>query len=200
MRAMALNLKIRSKWLGIYSKIYELNEIDIQLQWLEIKAGYKPDQPRVPAGNADGGQWTGIGTDGTGSVQHTKTPRGAIIDRKIMKDMTKRNWTTKQIDDAIKHGHRINAQNMANGVDSTRYVNPNTKKSVVIENNTGKIIHVGDKEFKYSEDSGDKPGAVMRPAPKPAPSRGGGGGRGGGAIGNHPDRHHPYLFPWELLD
>jgi hypothetical protein len=32
------------------------------------KDGFDPDQPRVPAGNSDGGQWTGEGGDDTGSL------------------------------------------------------------------------------------------------------------------------------------
>jgi len=31
-----------------------------------LKAGYDPDQPRVPAGNSDGGQWTDGDADGSG--------------------------------------------------------------------------------------------------------------------------------------
>jgi hypothetical protein len=36
------------------------------------KAGFNPDEPRVPAGNADGGQWTGQG--GNGAVISDATP------------------------------------------------------------------------------------------------------------------------------
>ena len=28
---------------------------------IALKAGYRPDQPRVPKGNSDGGQWTAEG-------------------------------------------------------------------------------------------------------------------------------------------
>jgi hypothetical protein len=31
----------------------------------KVKAGFNPDQPRVPAGNPDGGQWTSEGGEGT---------------------------------------------------------------------------------------------------------------------------------------
>lgn len=41
-----------------------------------LKAGYNPEQPRVPAGNPDGGQWTG---DGLGSaVALDEAPMGGI--------------------------------------------------------------------------------------------------------------------------
>lgn len=36
---------------------------------LLLKAGFRPDQPRVPAGNADGGQWT----DGGGTVSRVSS-------------------------------------------------------------------------------------------------------------------------------
>lgn len=36
---------------------------------LMLKAGFRPDQPRVPAGNADGGQWT----DGGGTVSRVSS-------------------------------------------------------------------------------------------------------------------------------
>src|ERR1041384_2070316 len=32
---------------------------------------YSPDQPRVPAGNSDGGQWTSGGGSGAGRVEST---------------------------------------------------------------------------------------------------------------------------------
>jgi len=36
-------------------------------RWVEaIKSGFDPNQPRVPAGNSDGGQWTGGGGSGGG--------------------------------------------------------------------------------------------------------------------------------------
>ena len=40
---------------------------------LATKAGFKPDQPRVPAGNPDGGQWTGGG--GGGGVSRAAAER-----------------------------------------------------------------------------------------------------------------------------
>lgn len=46
-------------------------------RWVEAaKAGFDPNQPRVPAGNPDGGQWTGTGgsSGGTGQVLSDATP------------------------------------------------------------------------------------------------------------------------------
>ena len=39
-----------------------------------LKAGYDPNQPRVPAGNPDGGEWSGPGTGGSSSAG-TSPPR-----------------------------------------------------------------------------------------------------------------------------
>jgi hypothetical protein len=39
------------------------------LELLLQKAGFRPDEPRIPAGNPDGGQWTDEG--GSGSSSHT---------------------------------------------------------------------------------------------------------------------------------
>lgn len=36
--------------------------VELKLLDLRLKAGFRPDQPRVPAGNRDGGQWTDEGT------------------------------------------------------------------------------------------------------------------------------------------
>jgi len=36
-----------------------------RLRFLAAKAGFRPNQPRVPAGNSDGGQWVGEGLAGS---------------------------------------------------------------------------------------------------------------------------------------
>jgi len=48
----------------------ELAALRFELVWAEFcsKAGFNPDQPRVPAGNPDGGQWT----DGASSADSTQ--------------------------------------------------------------------------------------------------------------------------------
>ncbi len=43
--------------------------------WVESKAGFNPDQPRVPAGNPDGGQWIGIGGQDATRVRLAQTDR-----------------------------------------------------------------------------------------------------------------------------
>jgi hypothetical protein len=67
-------------------------------------------------------------------------------EEKIRKQMVKRGWTEEQIVEAmITNG--IPAQGKRGP--ATRYVHPVTGKSVVIDNATGEIFHVGGEGFKY---------------------------------------------------
>lgn len=64
--------------------------------------------------------------------------------------MAKRGWTTRQIDEAISTGPTFPATNQvepANG--ATRYVHPETGRSVVLDDVTGEVIHVGGDGFLY---------------------------------------------------
>lgn len=44
---------------------------------LRLKAGFRPDQPRVPAGNPDGGQWVGDGEAEEPILVSRRGPRGS---------------------------------------------------------------------------------------------------------------------------
>jgi hypothetical protein len=88
--------------------------------------------------------------------------------------MIKGGWTPEQIDKAVTSVNRIDAINKETNSSATRYVNPDTGKSVVIDNATNEVIHVGRKDdFQYGPESGDVPGAVMRPPPSSGNSPGG---------------------------
>ena len=50
-------------------------DVDIKLLRLRRKAGFNPNQPRVPSGNPDGGQWSDDGFSG-GGQSGSDTPRG----------------------------------------------------------------------------------------------------------------------------
>jgi hypothetical protein len=64
--------------------------------------------------------------------------------------MAKRGWTPQQITEAIQSGEKFTAENLVNkGNTATRYVHPQTGRSVVIDNITKEIIHVGGNDFKY---------------------------------------------------
>ena len=64
--------------------------------------------------------------------------------------MASRGWTPEQINEAITSGvsfltpNRVNAGNTA-----TKYINPTTGRSVVIDDVTREVLHVGKTGFKY---------------------------------------------------
>jgi hypothetical protein len=57
----------------------------------------------------------------------------------------------------MSSGKKINAVNKATGAQATRYVHPTTGQSVVVDDVTGEVIHVGGPGFKYGPQSGDLP-------------------------------------------
>lgn len=64
--------------------------------------------------------------------------------------MQQRGWTKDQIREAIANGQRYNAPNNVNpGNTATRYVHPRTGQSVVVDDQTGEILHVGGPGFLY---------------------------------------------------
>ena len=64
--------------------------------------------------------------------------------------MAKRGWTPKQISEAIQNGLQFPAVNHVNpGNAATRYVHPTTGRSVVLDEVTGEVIHVGGDGFVY---------------------------------------------------
>ncbi len=162
-----------------------MRELDLDMSALDAALScafgkYSPDQPRVPAGNGiESGRWIGARSDA--AVDHglhppirlaanTTTPNGIILNAKAQKDMLKRGMTPKQIDDAVRSGERIDAINKGTGGPATRYLNPDTGVSVVIDNTPNEVLHMGEPGFEYGAEGGDVPGAVMRPPPPPASS------------------------------
>jgi hypothetical protein len=64
--------------------------------------------------------------------------------------IAKRGWTPQQITEAMQKGKRFSAENLVNKANrATRYVHPDTGRSVVIDDITKEIIHVGGNDFKY---------------------------------------------------
>jgi len=64
--------------------------------------------------------------------------------------MTRRGWTSDQINEAILGGQKLLATNNvtpANG--ATRYVHPVTGRSVVVDDVTDEVIHIGGDGFVY---------------------------------------------------
>jgi hypothetical protein len=63
--------------------------------------------------------------------------------------MAARGWTEAQVREAIDGGARFDAVNRETGAPASRYVHPNTGRSVVIDDATGEVIHVGGDGFIY---------------------------------------------------
>ena len=77
-------------------------------------------------------------------------PGGHKSLQKFQSQMQKRGWTPKQIDEAMAGKQRLPATNKVNpGNTATRYVHPTTGRSVVVDDATGEVLHVGGDGFKY---------------------------------------------------
>lgn len=64
--------------------------------------------------------------------------------------LAKRGWTEKQITEAITKGKKFSAVNNVNKANTaTRYVHPTTGQSIVIDDVTKELLHVGGPGFKY---------------------------------------------------
>jgi RHS repeat-associated protein len=66
--------------------------------------------------------------------------------------MAKRGWTGEAITEALQKGERFDAENLVNkGNPAGRYVHPTTGRSVVIDEKTREVIHIGGDGFKYKK-------------------------------------------------
>ena len=64
--------------------------------------------------------------------------------------MRQRGWTPDQITEAVSNGRKVPAVNNVNpGNATTRYIHPTTGRSVVIDDVTKEVIHVGGDGFVY---------------------------------------------------
>jgi hypothetical protein len=64
--------------------------------------------------------------------------------------MKKRGWDAGQIDEAMRNGQRYSAPNNVNPRNTaTRYAHPTTGRSVVVDDVTGEVLHVGGDGFRY---------------------------------------------------
>ncbi|MGN6771200.1 MAG: hypothetical protein ACTHJQ_15340 [Rhizobiaceae bacterium] len=61
MEAQIRNYEISLRRLSYHAAALHVLLAGRRIQWLLRKANFYPDEPRVPAGNPDGGQWTTIG-------------------------------------------------------------------------------------------------------------------------------------------
>jgi hypothetical protein len=96
-------------------------------------------------------------TDEAAEAARIARAAGSTELTKIERQMATRGWTVQKIEEAIQSGEQIRATNRANGNPATRYVHPTTGQSVVVDDVTGNVIHVGGPGFKYGPESGDLP-------------------------------------------
>ena len=68
---------------------------------------------------------------------------------KLQRQMAQRGWTQGQVLEAQARGRRFPAPNLETGGTAMRYVHPETGRSVVIDDITGEVIHVGGDGFVY---------------------------------------------------
>ena len=68
---------------------------------------------------------------------------------RLARQMSARGWTNAQIEEARSNGVRVPTANTETGTPATRYIHPRTRRSVVIDDVTGDIIHVGGDGFIY---------------------------------------------------
>jgi RHS repeat-associated protein len=107
---------------------------------------------------ADGGYAglvTGVLIPGEGEAEIGA--EGLSVSAKIARQMEARGWTEEEIQQAIDSGEQVQAVNKATGDPATRYISPKTGQSVVVDNVTNEVIHVGGPGFKYGLGSGDLP-------------------------------------------
>ncbi len=68
---------------------------------------------------------------------------------KLLRQMAQRGWTPDQIAEAKASGERRPAANLETGGSATRYIHPTTGRSVVIDDESQEVIHVGGDGFVY---------------------------------------------------
>jgi hypothetical protein len=108
------------------------------------------------AGEDVGGSLAATFATLAGGAEAGSTGGSAVtIGAKVARQMEARGWTRDAIDQAINEGQQVRAVNKANGNPATRYVNPMTGQSVVVDDVTGEVIHVGGPGFRYGTESGD---------------------------------------------
>jgi hypothetical protein len=64
--------------------------------------------------------------------------------------MRQRGWTPAQITEAIERGQKLTATNNVNPTNAaTRFVHPTTGRSVVLDESTSEVIHIGGDGYVY---------------------------------------------------
>ncbi|MGC2372541.1 MAG: RHS repeat-associated core domain-containing protein [Solirubrobacteraceae bacterium] len=125
--------------------------------WVREELGNNNINPCSGAYQAGG--YAGLATaaliPGEGEVE--LGAEGISLSAKIAGQMEARGWTEESIQEAMKSDDQVQAVNKATGNPATRYINPTTGQSVVVDDLTKEVVHVGGPGFKYGTGSGDLP-------------------------------------------
>ncbi len=126
-------------------------------QWVREELGI--NNVNTCSGAYEAGGYAGLATavliPGEGEAE--LGAEGVSLSAKIARQMETRGWTEESIQEAINSGEQIRAVNKATGNPATRYINPTTGKSVVVDDVTKEVIHVGRAGMRYGPGSGDLP-------------------------------------------
>ncbi|MCI0363239.1 MAG: hypothetical protein L0219_05110 [Phycisphaerales bacterium] len=69
---------------------------------------------------------------------------------KWQNQLQQREWTSQQIGEAIQSGKQLPVVNNANPANAaTRYVHPHMGRSVVVDNISNEVLHVGGDGYQY---------------------------------------------------
>jgi len=113
-------------------------------------AGELEGGPAAPMPGGGGAEGSTMRTGGPSAGQGCARPNLGGLSPKIVKQMGTRGWSKEDISHAFQTGKSFPAINrLRNDTPATRYVNPTTGQSVVIDNATGEVIQVGGPGFRY---------------------------------------------------
>lgn len=92
----------------------------------------------------------GDGNSGRAVGEEITRPTTLRFGQHVLSSMAKRGWTPEDVWRAVETGERYTAEDLTEGgAPATRYVDPVTGRSVVVNNATGNVIHVGGFGFEY---------------------------------------------------
>jgi len=124
---------------------------------LRVKAGFNPSQPRVPAGNPEGGQWTdggarhpgGTGTGGNGETSgltsHVVRDRTGEMPWRAYVEVRRRDGTHISTTVHNRSGSRIISEYLSSGIERNTVMLPGGKRVVFENDRTAQRIYDADR-------------------------------------------------------
>jgi hypothetical protein len=116
---------------------FDLAASRLKLALLENR--YRPDQPRVPAGNSDGGQWIAVGSSGAATANEMLVAQALdAITKHAVNQLITRGVSPGDILDALRNPIRIRRRSNM----TTQYVG---KHAAVVLNDYGGMVTIWDR-------------------------------------------------------